>query len=478
MPRQQVREHSPGPWRSFRGSRHARLIHFIETQCRAAATPGRPLLILADFQKEWIEETFADGVTTSIESIPKGNGKSTLKAAIGLWGVFDGDDLGDPQVPVIATKVSQAMKTIYNPAVRMVELNEELASRCIVKTSITDPQIWVPSTAGSMFPYADTVDGLQGLNPTIALIDEIGFVSLDSWAAISAAVGKRPGSKILAIGTPGFDKDKALWLIRENSRKGILPPEIIYKEFSAAEGCALDDEEQWVLANPAFVAGIKQREAFTSGIANLNEAQFRIYHLGQWVDGVQGWLGGDGQALWGSMTDPYEFFPNAPTWVGIDVAKVRDTSAVVYLQKRPDGRLHAKAKIWKPPVELLDVVEYLRFLNSAYDLKGVSYDKKLFELGAEILVKERLPMHETPQSPERMTPIVGNAFDLIKRHDLTHDGEYEFTIQVLNAVPHITPLGFTLEKAKYTNKIDAAVALCLAIDEVNRQKARNPLFII
>lgn len=435
-------------------------------------------MALADFQKEWLEETFSNGVTTSIESIPKGNGKSTFKAAIGLWAVFDYDDFGDPQVPVIATKVQQAEKNLYNPAKRMIELNPELESRCLIRTAIADKKIVVPLTAGEMFPFADNVDGLQGLNPTVALVDEIGFMSQESWAAVSAAVGKRAGSKILAIGTPGFEKDRALWLIRQNHMDGTLPPEIIYKEFSADVGCSLDDEEQWSKSNPAYVAGIKQREAFTSGIANLTEAQFRIYHLGMWVDGVECWLGDNAEVLWRSMNKPYEFVEGAPTWVGIDVAKVRDTSAVVYIQKKPDGDFHAKAKIWKPPVEILDVVEFLRFLNTIYKLQGVSYDKKLFELGAELLTKERLPMHEVPQSPERMTPIVGNAFDLIKRQGMTHDGDYDFSVQVLNAIPHMTPVGFTLEKSKYTSKIDAAVALCLALDEANRTKARSPLIIL
>ena len=61
----------------------------------------------------------------------------------------------------------------------------------------------------------------------------------------------------------------------------------------------------------------------------------------------------------------------------------------------------------------------MRFLRQlaalAYDVRSVDYDPRLFEIVGGQLLDEGLPMVETPQSVERMTPIVGAAFEAIKR---------------------------------------------------------------
>lgn len=60
-------------------------------------------------------------------SIPAGNGKSTLAAAIGLYGLL-ADGVEGAQVLVVASDERQA-RIIFNTARRMVELNDDLADR-------------------------------------------------------------------------------------------------------------------------------------------------------------------------------------------------------------------------------------------------------------------------------------------------------------------------------------------------------------
>lgn len=73
-------------------------------------------------------------------------------------------------------------------------------------------------------------------------------------------------------------------------------------------------------------------------------------------------------------------------------------------------------------------------------------------------------MVEVPQSLERMTPAIGNLYEAIQKSRLTHDGESAFAAQILNAVPRFNEHGFTLTKSKSRGRIDAAVALALALD--------------
>ena len=61
-----------------------------------------------------------------------------------------------------------------------------------------------------MFPVASDLAGLQGLDPSLAVVDEIGFMPVACWNALVLASGKRPQSLVVGIGTPGIDHDNAL----------------------------------------------------------------------------------------------------------------------------------------------------------------------------------------------------------------------------------------------------------------------------
>jgi phage terminase large subunit-like protein len=271
---------------------------------------------------------------------------------------------------------------------------------------------------------------------------------------------------VVGIGTPGLDRENALWSLRQGwYEAGGQVPGFRFREHAAPEGCDLTDESAWRVANPALDAGYQNVEALRSAVKLSPESHFRIFHLGQWIDGTDNWLGPDGRRVWDALIDPYPLVPGARTWVGVDIGLKRDSTAVVLGQRRPDGRLHVHARIWLPrtdeAVDLGDIMRYLRELDGLYDLEAVAYDPRLFELPAQMLGDEGLPMLELPQSLERMSPAFGQLLESIKRGELSHDGQVDFGTQVLNAVPRYSERGFTLAKARSRGRIDAAYALAM-----------------
>jgi phage terminase large subunit-like protein len=180
------------------------------------------------------------------------------------------------------------------------------------------------------------------------------------------------------------------------------------------------------------------------------------------------WLGPNGAAVWAGLLDPWEFEDGAPTWVGVDIAIKHDTSAVVALQRREDGRFHAQCRIFRPapgqPVDTTDVMQHIRELGALYDLKAVSFDPRFFDVPAKMLEDEGVLMVEVPQSVERMTPAVLGLYEAINTGRISHDDDVAFTTQILSGVPRYNERGFTLAKSKSRGKIDAAVALALAYD--------------
>lgn len=465
-----LQDTSDGPWTAWSGlSLHARAIRFIETYCipPKGYGAGQPLR-LAEFQKAWLEEVLAPGIDSAAMELPRGNGKSTFLAAVGTWATFDAEEeSGAPQVPIVATTVNQAIRSVYGVALAMIGKHPDLAGRAIVYSAIGNQRVWVPFTGGEMFPVSNDPDGLQGLDPSVAVCDELGFMPVESWDSLLLASGKRPRSLVVGIGTPGFDRNNALWHLRNRVREGRAPEGFVFTEYAADEGCDIKDESQWHRANPALAEGYMNIKALRTAVDLSPEGHFRIFRLGQWVDGVESWLGPDGRQLWDVLADPYEFDTDARTWVGIDVGIKRDSTAVVHVQRRPDRRLHAKARLWVPtndrPVDVTDVMRYLRDLDATFPLEAVSFDPRFFDVPAKMLEDEGLPMVEVPQSVEYMTPAIGSTFEAIKRAELSHDGDDALATHVLNAIPRYNERGFTLAKAKSRGRIDACIALCLAV---------------
>ncbi len=465
-----VADTSRPPWKSWKiRTRHGRAIKFIETYCRAPKGTGHGQPIkLGGFQKEFLEEALADGIDAAIKSSGRGNGKSTEGGGLGTWALFDDDETGAPQVPIVATTVGQAIRSCYGVAVSMIKAEPELLRRALIFTGVSTPRVSVPFNGGEMFPISSDPDGLQGLDPSLAIMDEIGFQSQASWDSLRLATGKRERSLIVGLGTPGLDRDNALFHLRKVIREGGKLPGVYFKEYAAPEGCAIDDRKAWKMANPAIKAGFLRVSALETDLGITPEGPFRTFRLGQWVDGVDSWLGASGRSVWEALTSPWGFADGAATWIGVDIALKRDSSAVVAVQRREDGRLHAVCRVWMPtadrPVDTTDVMQYLRDLSDRYDVEAISFDPRFFDVPAKMLSDEGLPMLEIPQSPERMTPAIGNLYELIRKGELTHDGDDVFATQILNAVARFNEHGFTLSKSKSRGRIDAAVALALAVD--------------
>lgn len=473
------------PWTRWRGlSRPARAIRFIETYLRSPKGVGSgKRMKLAGFQKDLLEEILANGIDAAVISFPRGNGKSTFAAAIGLWQLYDPlEDVGSPQVPIIATTITQAIRSVYGVASSMVAHEPELADRTIVYTAIGNHRLYLPYNEGECFPISNDVDGLQGLDPSFAVVDEIGFQPQESWDSLLLAAGKRPQSLTMGLGTPGLDRENALFHMRTKVFEGAFLPGFYFKEYAADPGCDVSDRSQWRKANPALEAGFLQEQALETALGLSPEASFRIFRLGQWVDGVESWLGADGRSVWMMGLSSRELVPEGPAWVGIDVGIKRDSSAVVVVQPTEDGRLVARSKVWVPtkdePVDVTDVMAHIRELCKTYKVGAVSYDPRFFDVPAKMLYDEGIPMIEIPQSPERMTPIIGNLYEMIKNAALLHNGDDTFTTQVLNAVPRLNERGFTLAKNKSRGRIDAAVALALAVDRAQHRKVKHPVVVL
>lgn len=279
-------------WASWRGSRVGRCVRWIETYLNlpTGVSYGRSFK-LADYQHDILEILLADEVRTGGLQICRGNAKSTLIAALGLWALVTEED--SPQVPLVAYNARHAERTLFTPIKTMLRYSPQINDYVVVYNNQADKRILSAWNNGELYPLPASEEALQGLNPTVGIVDEAQTVEDSTLWALRQGAGKRPRSLILAIGTPGPDHQSALYRMRELAANDAG---VTWAEYSAPLDCDLNDRAAWHEANPALAAGILdlrviEDEARAVALDHPGaRAMFRMYRLGHWVEGAAGWL--------------------------------------------------------------------------------------------------------------------------------------------------------------------------------------------
>lgn len=446
------------------------IIDFIQAEC--ILPESRRPMELHPYQCDLVEAWNDPSTTCDVVLIAAGAAKTTTFASFITAHLFL---THEATVPVVAETIAQAWFTTAGKVKRFVELNPALGERAeILEGQGSRRGVYCPGMGGHMMPIASKPAGLQGLNPSVAALEEMSEHSVETFGALLNRCGKRSGlSKVCGITTPSFLPNNALLQVQRGIESGEPMPRVRLTAF-VSDQKDHRDESGWPAANPGLPFGIPDIGAIRTDLAVLPEQQFRCYRLAQTpTGGLSCWLNsldeegeetGDGFEVWKRGASAYTLREDAPTWIGADVAKSRDHAAVVWGQFRDDGRLHVLAKVWTPTVEadidLEEIGDHLKMLCQRYDAKAIWYDPSYFH-NAPALARDGLPMVEVPPTEQRMAPLTGHAYQAIRRTRITHNDDEQLSLHVLAAKRRYCARGFTLEKRDYANKIDAAVALVL-----------------
>jgi phage terminase large subunit-like protein len=240
---------------------------------------------IAPFQRKLLG-SMCESLATFV-SIPAANGKTTLMAAVALERLCRGDDY--VEVDVIATNEHQAQRLV-EAAMRMVECSPALQADGMFEFWARDATLEYRVTGSKMKAYPAKLSAVQGLEYSLALVDEIGFVPPELVTGLLARLAKADDARVVGFGTPGMDRASMLEDLRARWRAGDLPAGVRFVEYAAEEGCAINDRKQWRKANPALRAGFLREEALAVQAATMPEHEFRAYHLGQPVESSGPWL--------------------------------------------------------------------------------------------------------------------------------------------------------------------------------------------
>jgi len=393
--------------------------------------------------------------------LPRKQGKSLMMSAVGVYGMIAGE--AGSEVYAVANDRQQA-RIIFNEAKQQIVNNPMLASEAkVYRDAIEMPRF------GSVFRVLSSdFKGQAGLNPSLVLFDELwGQNNSDLYDQMTLGSGARIEPLTVSITTAGYDLDSLAGRLYQYG-KSVSSNEIEDEQFGfwwweAPEDCKIDDKKAWRKANPNLAEGLLDPEDLAVAVKQTSEMGMRRWRLNQWVRSQESWLP---VGAWEQCVSDRQLEPDLPVWVGIDMALRHDTIAVCVAQPQ-ESRVVVRARIWQPELEGVDVADvehHLRQIHSDYEVQEFAFDPAYFQRSAEALADEGLPMVEFPQSGARMIPACGNAYEMIVNAKIAHDGSPTFTDQVLSAAQRMTDTGWRLSKGKSKRKIDACIAMVMALD--------------
>lgn len=406
--------------------------------------------------------------------MPRGQGKSTLVAALGLYVLMEGGE--GASVVVAATDERQA-GIVFNTAKRMVELSDDLSAR----VQIFRDKLYVPARGASFQCLPAEPKRLEGLDFSLAILDEAGVVPRETYEVLTLAQGKRERSTLVAIGTPGPDPhDNVLADLRAYAAEHPEDRSLVWREFSAADFAdhPVDCSHCWELANPALDDFLHRDALLALLPPKTREATFRRARLCQLVTDTDGAFLPVG--VWDGLATGAPVPDGAEVVVALDGSFSDDTTALLVATVSAEPHVD-RLRVWTPTngerVPVAEVEDEIRAACRRWRVVEIVADPFRWTRTLQALEAEGLPVVEFPHSPARLTAATGDLFSAAVNGRLSHSGDPTLAAHVAAAVVREDARGIRLDKASRrasARKIDLAACLVMAHSRATWRATHRP----
>ena len=470
---------------------------------------GKPL-ILPDWAREdvikpafgWMKKSNNRRKYTIVYcEVPRGNAKSTIGSAIGLY-LFGGDGEPTPEVYCAAGSKEQAGK-VFEPMKIMVLQNEEMSEAFrILGFSIVDDE-----TFGYIKVVSADAKLQHGHNLSGAVFDELHVQPNGKlYEAFTTGNMKRPQPMIVIFTTAG-EIGTFAEIIHDYAvkvRDGIVKDDRFLPIIYGAD--PEDDpfsEKTWKKANPGWDY-LNQDEframAQAAKASALFLNSFKRYNLNIWTGADIIWMP-DSRFMKGHTRDfnPEDLI-GRDCWVGMDLSSNVDTTAVVYLfppimdtepwkvitkvyipydtlrdreEKETEQYVQwaADGHIILTPGEnqRYDLIrEDIHEMSEKYKIRCIGYDPYNAAETAKMLEDYGIKTLAYPQNYKYMTPPMHRLETMFNKKEIEHNAHpvLRWHCQCLEAIVLIRGGGEYCMPTKRSNakkRIDAMVALIVAL---------------
>jgi phage terminase large subunit-like protein len=336
---------------------------------------------------------------------------------------------------------------------------------------------------------------------------------------LDTSFGARQEPLFITISTQSNDPEHILSKLIDDGLSGV-DPSIVCHLFAADEDCELDDQAQWLKANPAL-GKFRDKEDLVTAIAKAKrmpaeEPKVRNLFLNQRVSPDSPLIA---RATWMECRGEVAFTPGEEIYLGLDLASTVDLSALIMASATEPVRV--QPFFWKPQDNLIEhsardfgtgnhrYVQWVeegflrtcagRALNPAvialciadisqrYRVRGLAYDRwradellrEFDHIGLRAYRDEEskknhdgLRVVPWGQGFRDMGPAIDALEGAIVDRKLVHPNHPILNWNLANAIATMDPAGNRkLDKDKARFRIDGAVALAMALGLRARDRA-------
>ena len=446
----------------------------------------------------WVKSDGKRRFRRSYIEVPRGNAKSTLSSAVGLY-MLAADREGGAEVYSLATTRDQA-RIVFGDAQTMARLSPGFRNRFAVNVGAHNMHVL---QTGSKFE-ALSAEGstLDGLNIHFGCIDELhAHKTRTVYDVVETGTGKRDNSLLWVITTAGSNRSGICYEVRSFVTKLLNRVFEDDSQFGIIYG--LDEGDDWTIkdslikANPNW--GISVREEILTPLQakamQLPSAvnNFKTKHLNEWVSADKAWMD---MRAWDAGTNPdleLDQFLGQPCWVGLDLASKTDIAALVMVFQHPDtpdayavfGKYYlpedtvqaagnSQYEGWSHTGRLSvtpgNVIDFswieadLLDIASRFSVEAVAFDPFQAAQLSTRMLSEGLPMIEVRPTVLNFSEPMKTLEALVLQKKLVHDGDPVLAWMASNVVAH-TDVKDNIypRKERAENKIDGIVALIMAL---------------
>lgn len=446
----------------------------------------------------WVKSDGKRRFRRSYIEVPRGNAKSTLSSAVGLY-MLAADREGGAEVYSLATTRDQA-RIVFGDAQTMARLSPGFRNRFAVNVGAHNMHVL---QTGSKFE-ALSAEGstLDGLNIHFGCIDELhAHKTRTVYDVVETGTGKRDNSLLWVITTAGSNRSGICYEVRSFVTKLLNRVFEDDSQFGIIYG--LDEGDDWTIkdslikANPNW--GISVREEILVPLQakamQLPSAvnNFKTKHLNEWVSADKAWMD---MRAWDAGTNPdleLDQFLGQPCWVGLDLASKTDIAALVMVFQHPDtpdayavfGKYYlpedtvqaagnSQYEGWSHTGRLSvtpgNVIDFgwieadLLDIASRFSVEAVAFDPFQATQLSTRMLSEGLPMIEVRPTVLNFSEPMKTLEALVLQKKLVHDGDPVLAWMASNVVAH-TDVKDNIypRKERAENKIDGIVALIMAL---------------
>lgn len=492
-----------------------RAVEFLRRLRHPASTAPKRAFQLTPWQERIVRRIYgprhADGsriVKQVFLLIPRGNRKTSLAAALALLHLFGPERVPAGQIIFAASDREQA-GIGFREAVEIVRAHPSLVGVSRIYDAFNSSKM-IRSTRDSSTLKAVSSDGKaqHGTTPTFILADEIHvWQGRDLWEALQSGMAKRAGGLTVIATTAGRGREGLAPELYDYARK-VATGEIINEEvlpilFEPDPEDDWQDEAVWHKVNPGLAFGFPDIEGLRSIARKAKDSPPERYAFEQF--NLNRWHGNSRDPLFDFETydarrldDDPEDLVSLPCWLGVDLSRSGDLTAIVAAFQHPDGQVTLRPVFFVPGEDLKaradrdgvpyerwaadgliricpgsiiseDMVEEeIRELCGRFDVQEIGFDPHLAQRIMQRLYEDGLPVVEVRQGPLTMGAAGADLERIVNGRLVRHDGHPILRHHLASVVAVRADSGLVkMHKSRKTDRIDGAVAAAMAVYRIS-----------